>query len=111
MSPEKLADLEKERYLNAVEEQRKVRELANVQLNKGLDGKAAWIRATVEYDEKYPEQLAYDIELNARLAYERGKNEGIIVEAHERSNKYNYFWESSPEIEPTNDSTKELENE
>lgn len=88
MSPEEFADLEKELYLNAIEEQKKVRELAVPYINVGHDGAAAYIKANLDYHEKYPEQFAYDVELHARVAAERGRQAAVIAEAQENQNKF-----------------------
>lgn len=88
MSPEEFADLEKESYLNAVTERARHTFLTTRWVSQGLDGTAAWYKASVEYDEKYDEQLAYDIELNSRLAAERGRQAAVIAEAQENQNKF-----------------------
>lgn len=111
MSPEKFAELEKELYLNAITEQTKVRELSVPYVEAGLDGQAALIKANLDYIEKYPNQFAYDLELRATVTYERGKHEATISEAHERYNKYDYYFEGINKSCSDSSQEKELENE
>lgn len=99
MSPEEYADLEKEMYLNAVEEQRKIRELCVPYIDDGLDGQAAFIKANLDYDKKYPDQFAYDVKLHARVSAERGRQSAVIAEAQENQNKFYSEFDENKEKE------------